>query len=128
MFSIHVHYSYDSTRVILSDSMTGDYINASFVNMAIPNTPTLNLNKYIATQGPLNSTCEDFWQMIWEQSCSLIIMVTTLMEAGRVKCSKYWPDEKSEVRYGQLSISTLHEKTKKATIDRRIQVTDVKVS
>lgn len=116
---------YDSTRVQLIDSMTGDYINASFVDMAVPSGI---VNRYIATQGPLASTCDDFWQMVWEQSCSLIIMVTPLVEAGRVKCHKYWPDEKEEVRYGQILIRNLSEKSKTATIDRSIQLLDVKVS
>lgn len=114
---------YDSTRVPLLDSMTGDYINASFVDMAVPSG---SVNRYIATQGPLSSTCEDFWQMVWEQNCSLIIMVTPLIEAGRVKCHKYWPDEKEEVRYGQIFVRNLNEKSKPATIDRTIQLTDAK--
>lgn len=114
---------YDSTRVQLLDSMTGDYINASYVDIPVPNG---TVNRYIATQGPLSSTCDDFWQMVWEQNCSLIIMVTPLVEAGRVKCHKYWPDEKEEVRYGQLRIKNLAEKSKTATIDRTIQLTDVK--
>lgn len=116
---------YDSTRVQLNDSMTGDYINASFVDMTVPSGI---VNRYIATQGPLASTCDDFWQMVWEQHCSLIIMVTPLVEAGRVKCHKYWPDEKEETRYGQLLVRNLSEKSKTATIDRTIQLLDVKVS
>jgi protein tyrosine phosphatase len=114
---------YDSTRVQLLDSMTGDYINASFVDMAVPDG---SVNRYIATQGPLSSTCDDFWQMVWEQNCSLIIMVTPLIEAGRVKCHKYWPEEKEEVRYGQIIVRNLNEKSKAATIDRTIQLTDAK--
>lgn len=116
---------YDSTRVQLNDSMTGDYINASFVDMTVPSG---TVNRYIATQGPLASTCDDFWQMVWEQNSSLIIMVTPLVEAGRVKCHKYWPDEKEETRYGQLLVRNLSEKSKTATIDRTIQLLDVKVS
>lgn len=116
---------YDSTRVQLLDSMTGDYINASFVDMTVP--PGI-VNRYIATQGPLASTCDDFWQMVWEQNCSLIIMVTPLIEGGRVKCHRYWPDEKEEVRYGQILVKNMSEKSKAATIDRMIQLVDVKVS
>ena len=31
---------------------------------------------YIASQGPLSNTCQDFWQMVWEQGVSIIAMVT----------------------------------------------------
>jgi len=41
------------------------YINASYINMPIISTDIVN--RYIATQGPLPTTCESFWRMIWEQ-------------------------------------------------------------
>jgi protein tyrosine phosphatase len=43
-------------------------------------------------QGPLSHTCPEFWYMTWEQESPLIIMLTTVVERGRVKCHKYWPD------------------------------------
>lgn len=47
--------------------------------------PAANLvNKYIAAQGPLPHTCAQFWQVIWDQKLSLIVMLTTLTERGRV--------------------------------------------
>ncbi|KAI2811312.1 Tyrosine-protein phosphatase non-receptor type 3 [Blomia tropicalis] len=82
---------YDSTRVILDNCITGDYINASYVTMAIEASGTVN--KYIATQGPLKRTASDFWLMVWEKRCSVIVMVTPLVEDGRKKCFKYWPDD-----------------------------------
>ncbi|XP_071811494.1 tyrosine-protein phosphatase non-receptor type 4-like isoform X1 [Apostichopus japonicus] len=81
---------YDATRVILTDSDTGDYINANVVNMDIPKAAMVN--KYIAAQGPLPNTMVDFWDMIWEQRSTLIVMLTTNVERGRVKCHKYWPN------------------------------------
>ncbi|KAL4705939.1 hypothetical protein ACJJTC_017521 [Scirpophaga incertulas] len=80
---------YDSTRVILKNNPTGDYINASYINMEIPNSDLVLT--YIATQGPLASTVGDFWQMVWESESSLVVMLTVLCERGRAKCHQYWP-------------------------------------
>ncbi|XP_076326930.1 tyrosine-protein phosphatase non-receptor type 3-like isoform X3 [Tachypleus tridentatus] len=94
---------YDTTRVVLEDCLTGDYINASNINMVIP---TLNIvNRYIATQGPLSTTCIEFWQMVWEQKSKLVVMVTTLLERGRTKCHKYWPDKNKTETFGHLEIT-----------------------
>ncbi|KAL5481987.1 hypothetical protein EMCRGX_G022265 [Ephydatia muelleri] len=80
---------YDHTRVKLSvpDNETGtDYINASFIRDGDPTRP-----RYIVTQGPLVNTVSDFWQMVWEQDVSVIVMLTTLSEMGMAQCSQYWP-------------------------------------
>lgn len=42
------------------------------------------INRYIACQGPLPNTCSDFWQMTWEQGSSMVVMLTTQVERGRV--------------------------------------------
>ncbi|TNN17335.1 Tyrosine-protein phosphatase 1 isoform 1 [Schistosoma japonicum] len=91
---------YDQTRVILKQG-SGDYINASFVNMEFPNCG-VNL-RYIAAQGPLPNTYSDFWQMCWEQQVHLIVMLTAISERGRAKCHQYWPDLNSTVNF---SVST----------------------
>ena len=49
-------------------------------------------SRAILCQGPLSHTCAEFWYMTWEQQSPLIIMLTTVVERGRVKCHKYWPD------------------------------------
>lgn len=48
--------------------------------------------KYILTQGPLKQTVGHFWQMVWEQNSTAILMLNKLVEKNTVKCHKYWPE------------------------------------
>ncbi|KAM3835921.1 LOW QUALITY PROTEIN: tyrosine-protein phosphatase non-receptor type 4-like [Diretmus argenteus] len=92
---------YDATRVILKS--TDDYINANYINMEIPASSLIN--RYIACQGPLPNTCADFWQMTWEQGSSMVVMLTTQVERGRVKCHQYWPNPDSSATYGEFTLT-----------------------
>ncbi|KAF7238916.1 Receptor-type tyrosine-protein phosphatase V [Varanus komodoensis] len=63
--------------------------------------------EFIATQGPLKKTLEDFWRLVWEQHICTIVMLTVGMENGRVLCEYYWPSDTSPVSSGQISIHLL---------------------
>ncbi|WAR08992.1 PTPRB-like protein [Mya arenaria] len=64
---------------------------------------------YIATQGPMQATFDDFWRMVWEQNVDTIVMLTKLVENGRIKCDKYWPDVYKPKYYGDLVVSVTSE-------------------
>ena len=99
---------YDSTRVVLSRCPTGDYINGNHVTMTIPGSGVVN--RYVATQGPLSTTSVDFWYMAWELQSTLVIMLTTIVERGRIKCHKYWPDVGETVEFdGGLCVRCVKE-------------------
>ncbi|NWH85819.1 PTPRJ phosphatase, partial [Aegithalos caudatus] len=95
---------YDISRVKLSNqsSGTGDYINANYM-------PGYNSKKaFIAAQGPLPNTIEDFWQMIWEKSIYSIVMLTKCVEQARTKCEQYWPDKQPKT-YGDIIVTMVSE-------------------
>ncbi|VDK78749.1 unnamed protein product [Litomosoides sigmodontis] len=86
--------AYDTSRVMLKreNSEHSDYINASPLLV-----PAAKRN-YILTQGPLSTTSNDFWQMVWEQNSRLIIMLNKLVEKGLPKCHDYFPSLGSPIR------------------------------
>ncbi|XP_036170740.1 tyrosine-protein phosphatase non-receptor type 21 isoform X3 [Myotis myotis] len=98
---------YDDARVELvptKENNTG-YINASHIKVSVSGTEW----DYIATQGPLQNTCQDFWQMVWEQGIAIIAMVTAEEEGGREKSFRYWPrlgSRHNTVTYGRFKITT----------------------
>ncbi|XP_059929075.1 receptor-type tyrosine-protein phosphatase epsilon-like isoform X2 [Gadus macrocephalus] len=91
---------YDFNRVILpvkrGQEFT-DYINASFID------GYRQKDYFIATQGPLSHTVEDFWRMMWDWSCHSIVMLTELKEREQDKCFQYWPSEGS-VTFGDYTL------------------------
>ncbi|GIX81886.1 tyrosine-protein phosphatase non-receptor type 4 [Caerostris darwini] len=117
---------YDSSRVILKDDTNGDYINASFVRMPLPH--PRKPNEYIAAQGPLPQTCNDFWQVIWEQNCCIVVMVTPLKERNRVKCHQYWPDLYESATYNEMQITCFSEITSTTGITRDFLVSHQKLN
>ncbi|KAF8899567.1 hypothetical protein CPB85DRAFT_1565533 [Mucidula mucida] len=71
-----------------------DYVNASYVQ------PLCTRRRYIATQGPLDATFNDFWTLVWQQNVHVIVMLTREIEGSTVKCGHYW----QEGTYGSLRL------------------------
>ncbi|XP_041963012.1 receptor-type tyrosine-protein phosphatase U isoform X7 [Alosa sapidissima] len=103
---------YDRHRVKLHPLLgdpNSDYINANYIDIRINREGYHRSNHFIATQGPKQETVYDFWRMVWQENCFSIVMITKLVEVGRVKCCKYWPDD-SEL-YGDIKITLLKTET-----------------
>ncbi|XP_033992394.1 receptor-type tyrosine-protein phosphatase delta-like isoform X18 [Trematomus bernacchii] len=113
---------YESTRVCLQPirGVEGsDYINASFID------GYRQQKAYIATQGPLAETTEDFWRSLWEHNSTIVVMLTKLREMGREKCHQYWPAERS-ARYQYFVVDPMAEYNMPQYILREFKVTDAR--
>ncbi|XP_036406851.1 receptor-type tyrosine-protein phosphatase delta-like isoform X12 [Megalops cyprinoides] len=113
---------YESTRVCLQPirGVEGsDYINASFID------GYRQQKAYIATQGPLAETTEDYWRMLWEHNSTIVVMLTKLREMGREKCHQYWPAERS-ARYQYFVVDPMAEYNMPQYILREFKVTDAR--
>jgi len=95
------------SRVVLAEP-SGDplkcYINANYIKGYAGKAST-----YIACQAPLPEGIEDFWRMVWEQQCRVIIMLTMFEENGISRCATYFPQSPliSHPPYGDFQVSLL---------------------
>uniref|UniRef100_A0A7N6AYR2 protein-tyrosine-phosphatase n=1 Tax=Anabas testudineus TaxID=64144 RepID=A0A7N6AYR2_ANATE len=94
--------AYDHSRVRLQsqDGESGsDYINANYIDVIYC------VCVCVCVSGPMQETVYDFWRMVWQENTAAIVMVTNLVEVGRVKCCKYWPDD-TEI-YGDMKVTLI---------------------
>uniref|UniRef100_A0A9J8BSQ4 protein-tyrosine-phosphatase n=1 Tax=Cyprinus carpio carpio TaxID=630221 RepID=A0A9J8BSQ4_CYPCA len=113
---------YDASRVKLSvcGSPFDDYINANYI-------PGYNSRKeFIAAQGPLPVTVNEFWRMVWEKNVYTIVMLTKCNEMGRVKCEKYWPSGTNH--YQNISVTTTSEIELESWTIRDFRIKNVKTA
>ncbi|XP_067090238.1 receptor-type tyrosine-protein phosphatase eta [Osmerus mordax] len=113
---------YDSSRVRLSTQGSGfdDYINANYI-------PGYNSRKeFIAAQGPLPVTVDQFWRMIWEKNVLTLVMLTRCNEQGRVKCEEYWPADTKH--FENITVTTTSELPLEDWTIREFDVKNVKTA
>ncbi|XP_029664914.1 tyrosine-protein phosphatase non-receptor type 11 isoform X1 [Formica exsecta] len=101
---------FDHTRVRLKDvdpNIPGaDYINANYIKNEEGDPinsggDIMSFGKcYIATQGCLLNTIQDFWHMVYQENTRVIVMTTKEVERAKNKCARYWPEEGEVAEYG----------------------------
>ncbi|XXG97544.1 hypothetical protein Hte_003849 [Hypoxylon texense] len=101
---------FEHARVRLNTQVRNacDYINASHVQAS------RSYKRYIASQGPLPATFDDFWSVIWDQDVRVIVMLTAESEGGQLKCHPYWQNNE----FGSIKLKTLSEKKVSLDIDK----------
>ncbi|XP_071477210.1 receptor-type tyrosine-protein phosphatase eta-like [Diadema antillarum] len=107
---------FDYTRVKLAGVVGNDYINANFIKDQSGN------KKYIATQGPMPQTIEDFWEMVWENQAGTIVMMSALVEGGKTKCERYWPANEEPLQYGNTTVSLVNSNQSDYFIQRTLKL------
>ncbi|CAK8573276.1 unnamed protein product [Lathyrus sativus] len=109
---------FDKNRVVLNSSSDYrpealGYINASFISTSSPGT----VSEFIATQGPLPHTFEDFWEMMIQYHCPAIVMLTGLVDNYKtVKCGDYFQSEDRPREFGNISLTCKWTKTTKTSL------------
>uniref|UniRef100_A0A3Q3A2L5 Tyrosine-protein phosphatase non-receptor type n=1 Tax=Kryptolebias marmoratus TaxID=37003 RepID=A0A3Q3A2L5_KRYMA len=113
---------FNDTRVILANGdpnvVGSDYINANYVKVS----PQERQKVYIATQGCLATTVNDFWQMVWQEKTAVIVMTTREVEKGRNKCVPYWPEVQGSKEMGAYVVKC---KSERGAADYKVRVLEI---
>lgn len=110
----------ENTLVSLDSSSESKYINANYVRGRGSKS---ECSPFIATQGPTPHTVNIFWLMIFNQKSKNIVMLTNLIESGRIKCNLYWPVGINKSRkYGQVQVTLLSSENNQHFVHRRFKI------
>ena len=75
----------------------------------------------------MQSTVRNFWKMIYERNCAVVVMTSGLFEEGQEASAQYWPDSGTAC-YGEFAVDLLGEEKLEGFTVRNISVTDTKVA
>eukprot|EP00731_Ephydatia_muelleri_P019169 Em0011g1209a len=81
-------HSYCNQPALYSRHHVKHYSNASFID------GYKVCNAYIAAQAPLQDTVKDFWRMVWEFKCKVIVVLFRLDEG----VEQFWPSEQGHLQ------------------------------
>ena len=81
---------------------------------------------FIVAEGPMQSTVRNFWKMIYERNCAVVVMTSALIEGGQEASTRYWPDS-GIAHYGEFTVDLLGEEKLQGSIIRNLSVMDTKV-
>ncbi|VDM23536.1 unnamed protein product [Toxocara canis] len=118
---------YDRNRVRLSSPKLSEgagvdgggegYINASYIHV-----PPADA-KYIAAQAPMSTTLHDWFAMIRENDVAVVVMLCKLVELGKAKCERYWPEEVgTEGEFGDVMVCVEEETHYEEYCSRRLRL------
>lgn len=80
------------------------------------------------TLGPLPTTTADFWLMLWDNRCLVIVMLTSVVERGAVKCHQYWEKNPGEsVAYSEFMVETIRVDSHEGYSLSLLELTNVEV-
>jgi len=102
-------FEHARVRLLGRPEGTCDYVNASHLQARRSH------KRYIASQGPLPATFEDFWSVVWDNDVRVIVMLTAESEGGQLKCHPYWKGND----FGPVKLRVLSEKKISLDIDKR---------
>ncbi|CAF0868817.1 unnamed protein product [Brachionus calyciflorus] len=112
----------ETTRVrlpIRNNDPLSSYINANYIT-GYKDEP----KAYIASQGPMSNTINDFWFTIWTEQVTCIVMITKLFERNKNKCELYIPEQINETKiYDNIKVSVNQVKQFQDYEIRQISVT-----
>ncbi|XP_056003710.1 receptor-type tyrosine-protein phosphatase T-like [Ostrea edulis] len=112
-------FLYEHSRVVLEEKWNpsdNDYINASYIKDNDGNA------RFIAAQGPKKTTIKDFWRMMWQGNIKTVVMLTNIVENGKNKCSRYWPDKDQPLCIGPCTVTLSEEVVYSFYVVRRLCV------
>ncbi|XP_061617721.1 tyrosine-protein phosphatase non-receptor type 5 isoform X1 [Phyllopteryx taeniolatus] len=91
------------SRVVLQSPLS-TYINANYIRGYRGDEKA-----FIATQGPMVNTVDDFWLMAWQEAAPAIVMITKLKEKNE-KCVLYWPERRGMYRNVEVEVNGVRER------------------